>query len=39
VGDSVRIRGTTGRDEVVVVATILGVDYKIYDEILGSGSP
>jgi len=32
VGDSVTIRGTDGSDEVVVVATILGVDYKIYDE-------
>jgi len=32
VGDSVRITGTTGTDEVVVVVTILGQDYKIYDE-------
>jgi hypothetical protein len=32
VGDSVRITGTTGTDEVAVVATILGKDYKIYDE-------
>ena len=32
VGDSVRILGTTGTDEVVVVVTILGRDYKIYDE-------
>jgi len=32
VGDSVRILGTTGTDEVVVVVTILGKDYKIYDE-------
>jgi hypothetical protein len=28
----VRITGTTGTDEVAVVATILGKDYKIYDE-------
>ena len=32
VGDSVRILGTTGTDEVVVVVTILGKEYKIYDE-------
>ena len=32
IGDSVSIRGTTGTDEVVVVVTILGKDYKIYDE-------
>ena len=32
VGDSVRILGTTGTDEIVVVVTILGQDYKIYDE-------
>ena len=32
VGDSVRITGTTGTDQVIVVATILGKDYKIYDE-------
>jgi hypothetical protein len=32
VGDSVRILGTTGVDRVVVVVTILGVDYKIYDQ-------
>ena len=32
VGDSVRILGTTGTDEVVVVVTIAGKDYKIYDE-------
>jgi len=32
VGDSVRILGTTGTDEVVVVVTIGGRDYKIYDE-------
>ena len=38
VGDSVNIDGTTGTDEVVVVATILGVDYKIYDEFLTFGA-
>jgi hypothetical protein len=32
VGDSVRILGTTGTDEVVVVVTIAGKEYKIYDE-------
>ena len=34
VGDSVRIRGTTGTDRVVVVVTIpaLGRDFKIYDQ-------
>ena len=32
VGDSVRILGTTGTDEVVVVATIAGREYKMYDE-------
>lgn len=32
VGDSVRIIGTTGTDEVVVVVTIGGKDYKMYDE-------
>jgi hypothetical protein len=32
VGDSASITGTTGTDEVVVVVTILGKDYKIYDE-------
>jgi len=32
VGDSVRIVGTTGTDEVVVVATINGKDYKIFDQ-------
>jgi hypothetical protein len=32
VGDSVRIPGTDGVDRVVVVVTILGVDYKIYDQ-------
>ncbi len=32
VGDSVRIMGTTGTDEVAVVVTIGGNDYKIYDE-------
>jgi hypothetical protein len=34
VGDSVNIMGTTGTDEVVVVATINGVAYKIYDEFM-----
>jgi hypothetical protein len=34
VGDSVNIDGTTGTDEVVVVATLNGVEYKIYDEYL-----
>jgi hypothetical protein len=38
IGDSVNIPGTTGTDEVVVVATILGVDYKIYDENLPYGA-
>jgi hypothetical protein len=32
VGDSVRITGTTGTDEVVVMVTTLGKDWKIYDE-------
>ena len=32
IGDSVTIPGTQGPDEVAVVATILGVDYKIYDQ-------
>jgi len=32
VGDSLRILGTTGTDEVAVVVTILGKDWKIYDE-------
>ena len=35
VGDMVTIPGTPGADEVAVVATILGVDYKIYDQSLG----
>jgi len=39
VGDSVRIPGTSGVDRVMVVVTILGVDYKIYDENLGFNSP
>ena len=34
VGDMLTIPGTPGADEVVVVATILGVDYKIYDQSL-----
>jgi hypothetical protein len=38
VGDTVTIPGTTGADEVAVVATILGVDYKIYDQNLAYGS-
>ena len=38
VGDSVNIMGTTGTDEVVVVATIIGTDYKIYDELLTYGA-
>ena len=38
VGDSVNIMGTTGTDEVVVVATLNGVDYKIYDEFLTYGA-
>jgi len=33
VGDSVTVQGTTGIDRVVVVATILGKDYKIMDMI------
>jgi hypothetical protein len=31
VGDSVTFTGTTGVDRVIVVATILGKDYKILD--------
>jgi hypothetical protein len=38
VGDSVRILGTTGVDRVVVVVTMLGGDYKIYDENLDFNS-
>jgi hypothetical protein len=38
IGDSVNIMGTTGTDEVVVVATLNGVDYKIYDEFLTYGA-
>ena len=38
IGDSVNIVGTTGTDEVAVVATINGVDYKIYDEELTYGA-
>jgi len=38
VGDSVSITGTTGTDEVAVVATLNGVDYKIYDEFLTYGA-
>jgi len=34
VGDKVTIRGTTGTDRVVVTVTILGKDYKIYDQYL-----
>ena len=34
VGDHVNVEGTTGTDEVVVVVTLNGVDYKIYDEFL-----
>ncbi len=34
VGDSVTLMGTTGPDRIIVVATILGVDYKIYDQSL-----
>ncbi|HMA04448.1 MAG TPA: hypothetical protein VKO45_00825 [Methanomicrobiales archaeon] len=32
IGDFVRITGTTGTDEVAVVANINGKDYKIYDQ-------
>jgi hypothetical protein len=32
VGDKVTFRGTTGTDRVVVTVTILGKDYKIYDQ-------
>jgi hypothetical protein len=38
IGDSINVMGTTGTDEVVVVATINGVDYKIYDEYLTYGA-
>ena len=38
VGDSVKILGTDGIDRVVVVATILGVDYKIYDQNLDTNT-
>ena len=34
VGDKVSFRGTTGTDRVVVTVTILGRDYKIYDQYL-----
>jgi hypothetical protein len=39
VGDSVRILGTDGVDRVAVVATLLGMDYKIYDQNLDINSP
>jgi len=32
IGDAVRMVGTTGTDEVVVVATVNGKDYKIFDQ-------
>jgi hypothetical protein len=38
IGDSVNIMGTTGTDEVAVVATINGVEYRIYDEELTFGA-
>jgi hypothetical protein len=38
IGDSINIIGTTGTDEVVVVATLNGVEYKIYDEYLTYGA-
>jgi hypothetical protein len=38
VGDSVTIMGTTGTDEVVVMVTVNGVEYKIYDELLTFGA-
>jgi len=38
VGDSVTIEGTTGTDEVVVVVTLNGVEYKTYDEFLTFGA-
>jgi hypothetical protein len=38
VGDSVTIMGTTGTDEVVVMVTTIGVEYKIYDEFLTFGA-
>jgi hypothetical protein len=33
VGDKVTFRGTEGTDRVVVTVTILGRDYKIYDQL------
>jgi hypothetical protein len=33
-GETVTIRGTTGTDRVIVTITILGKDYKIYDQYL-----
>jgi hypothetical protein len=33
-GETVTIRGTTGTDRVIVTVTILGKDYKIYDQYL-----
>ncbi len=34
IGDSVSIPGTEGPDRVVVVVTVNGVDYKVYDQVL-----
>jgi hypothetical protein len=38
VGDSMTFTGTTGIDRVIVVVTILGKDYKIYDQNLDFNS-